>query len=155
MRHNIYISGRMPWKIRLDRKYETPKLIVTPAERQLTQPMPLREPSTIFFQFDNVRRTIIASYWIIIILALPLWWKTTSIERLSLPSSRVRNQASKELRLPVQIQLPGSYLDATKRLQDQLAQRLSRQGVDAVFTGGGGWLLVFLVFSKRGASQTM
>ncbi|KAG9221676.1 hypothetical protein CCMSSC00406_0005589 [Pleurotus cornucopiae] len=98
--------------------------------------MPLRDPSTIFFQFDNVRRTIIASYWIIIILALPLWWKTTSIERLSLPSSRVRNQASKELRLPVHIQLPGSYLETTKRSQDQLAQTLSRQGVDVVFTGG-------------------
>ncbi|KAF7426157.1 GPI transamidase component [Pleurotus ostreatus] len=98
--------------------------------------MPLREPSTIFFQSDNVRRTIIASYWIIIILALPLWWKTTSIERLSLPSSRVRNQASKALRLPVHIQLPGSYLDTTKRSQDQLAQTLSKQGVDVVFTGG-------------------
>ncbi|KAJ7240452.1 phosphatidylinositol-glycan biosynthesis class S protein-domain-containing protein [Mycena rebaudengoi] len=67
----------------------------------------LRDPSKLFYQSDYNRRLIIGSYWIVIILAIPLWWSTTSIERLSLPTSRVKSQAGKELRFPVQIQLDG------------------------------------------------
>ncbi|KAG6811407.1 hypothetical protein H0H92_007601 [Tricholoma furcatifolium] len=38
--------------------------------------------------------------------ALPLWWQTTSIERLSLPHSRVTERAHHDLRIPVRIGLP-------------------------------------------------
>lgn len=65
----------------------------------------LRDPSKLFFQADNTRRYIISAYWAIIILALPLWWSATSIERLSLPSTRVISQAQKPLSIPVTLSL--------------------------------------------------
>jgi len=64
---------------------------------------PLRDPSTLFFQSDHVRRAILAAYWAVILLALPLWWYTTSIERLSLPTARVAAQAQIHLRIPVRL----------------------------------------------------
>jgi hypothetical protein len=88
-------------------------LLFTGQNQTLTWQMPhpegtsLRDPSKLFYQSDYNRRLIIGSYWIVIILAIPLWWSTTSIERLSLPTSRVKSQAGKELRFPVQIQLDG------------------------------------------------
>jgi GPI-anchor transamidase subunit S len=63
----------------------------------------LRDPSKLFYQQDTTRRYIISAYWCIIILALPLWWSTTSIERLSLPSSRVTSQARNHLRIPIRL----------------------------------------------------
>ncbi|EGN92894.1 hypothetical protein SERLA73DRAFT_98679 [Serpula lacrymans var. lacrymans S7.3] len=65
----------------------------------------LREPSKLSFESQRTRRSILASYWIVIFLALPFWWHTTSIERLSLPSARVRAQVEKELAFPVTIDL--------------------------------------------------
>ncbi|KAK7039552.1 GPI transamidase component PIG-S [Favolaschia claudopus] len=65
----------------------------------------LRDPSRLFYQSDSIRRLIIASYWLFIIAAIPLWWHITSIERLSLPTARVHAQAANHLRFPVQIQL--------------------------------------------------
>lgn len=62
-----------------------------------------RDPSSIFFQYNSIRRWIIASYWIIIALAVPLWWKATSIERLALPTSEVYSQAQKKLKIPLEI----------------------------------------------------
>ena len=61
---------------------------------------PLRD---LFFQRDATRRSVIASYWLVIILALPLWWHTTTINRLSLPSSRVEAIAHNELLIPINI----------------------------------------------------
>jgi phosphatidylinositol glycan class S len=61
---------------------------------------PLRD---LFFQRDAIRRSVIASYWLAIILALPLWWNTTTIYRLSLPSSRVEAIARNKLLLPISI----------------------------------------------------
>jgi len=66
---------------------------------------PPRDPSKFTFQAANTRRSIIAAYWVIIILAAPLWWSTTSIQRLPLPSDRIFSQAKRGLRLPVHIQL--------------------------------------------------
>jgi len=53
----------------------------------------------------RTRRPIIAAYWVVFFLALPIWWYTTSIERLSLPSARVRLQAKAELRFPVDVEI--------------------------------------------------
>jgi phosphatidylinositol glycan class S len=70
-------------------------------ESQLT----LKDPSKLIYQADKTRRSILAAYWIVILLALPLWWYTTAVERLSLPSSRVLAQSVKELRFPIHLRL--------------------------------------------------
>ncbi|KAF8068896.1 phosphatidylinositol-glycan biosynthesis class S protein-domain-containing protein [Lyophyllum atratum] len=75
------------------------------------------DPSKLFFQADYVRRSIISAYWLVIILALPLWWHTTSIERLSLPSSRVTEQARHDLRIPVRVGLEGDSNALVLQLQ--------------------------------------
>ncbi|KAI0346662.1 hypothetical protein BDW22DRAFT_1352823 [Trametopsis cervina] len=61
------------------------------------------DPSTLFFESPLTRRRIIASYWIVFLLAIPIWWKITSIDRLSLPESRVSALDSHDLRFPVRI----------------------------------------------------
>ena len=55
------------------------------------------DPSTLYFERPQVRRLIIASYWLVILLAVPLWWKTTSIDRLSLPASRVHAEQQRKV----------------------------------------------------------
>ncbi|EJC97646.1 uncharacterized protein FOMMEDRAFT_115195 [Fomitiporia mediterranea MF3/22] len=50
------------------------------------------------FQSDKTRRGILLSYWIVVLLAIPLWWTTTSITRLPLPEGRVRSLKSKQLK---------------------------------------------------------
>lgn len=57
------------------------------------------DPSTLSFESLWSRRRIIASYWLVVLLAVPLWWKATSIDRLSLPENRVRGLSGKEVRL--------------------------------------------------------
>ncbi|KAJ3999220.1 phosphatidylinositol-glycan biosynthesis class S protein-domain-containing protein [Lentinula boryana] len=76
-----------------------------------------RDPSSLFFQFDTVRRYIIASYWVLIILALPLWWTTTSIERLPLPTSEVYAQAQKRLEIPLAICVDSAFSSQITSLQ--------------------------------------
>ncbi|KAJ3333345.1 hypothetical protein HDU76_009148 [Blyttiomyces sp. JEL0837] len=39
---------------------------------------------------DRVRISIVASIWTIIILAIPLWWKTTEVHRAPLPVDRIK-----------------------------------------------------------------
>jgi len=58
-----------------------------------------KEPSTLSFESRRTRVWILTSYLVIVILALPLWWSTTSIERLSLPVSRVDALSGKEVSL--------------------------------------------------------
>ncbi|KAI0066818.1 hypothetical protein BV25DRAFT_1795711 [Artomyces pyxidatus] len=65
---------------------------------------PLKDPSGLFFEQPRTRRTIVTSYWIVVLLALPLWWSTTSIERLSLPVSRVHSTGLKQLHFPLQVE---------------------------------------------------
>jgi GPI-anchor transamidase subunit S len=67
--------------------------------------MPMRDPSQLSFQSTGVRRAVIGSYWIVILAAIPLWWYTTSITRLSLPTQRVRSLSQQNLQLPVCLQL--------------------------------------------------
>ncbi|OCH86146.1 hypothetical protein OBBRIDRAFT_738565 [Obba rivulosa] len=64
---------------------------------------PLVDPAKPFFESNHTRRSIIASYWLVVLLAVPLWWTTTSIDRLSLPTSRVLAQQDKQLVFPVHV----------------------------------------------------
>ncbi|PCH35059.1 hypothetical protein WOLCODRAFT_139716 [Wolfiporia cocos MD-104 SS10] len=79
----------------------------------MEQTAPVSPP--ILFESKTVRRYILASYWVVIILALPLWWTTTSIERQSLPTSDVLSRQSKELVFPVHVDIDAgnSKLDST------------------------------------------
>ncbi|KAJ6595693.1 phosphatidylinositol-glycan biosynthesis class S protein-domain-containing protein [Mycena vulgaris] len=87
----------------------------------------LRDPSRLFYQTDYNRRLIIASYWVIVIVAVPLWWYTTSIERLSLPASRVRSHAGNQLRFPVQINLEDTQdASLSTSLQQLIHDRMQR-----------------------------
>ncbi|KAI0035478.1 phosphatidylinositol-glycan biosynthesis class S protein-domain-containing protein [Vararia minispora EC-137] len=43
--------------------------------------------SSLYFQQPSVRRSILIASWIVILLGVPLWWFTTAIERLPLPST--------------------------------------------------------------------
>lgn len=57
-------------------------------------PPPERKPSP-SFDSSTTRRAIIISYYALIIAGLPLWWKTTSITRLPLPTTRIYQAADK------------------------------------------------------------
>ncbi|CAG8568864.1 541_t:CDS:10 [Ambispora gerdemannii] len=46
---------------------------------------------------DKTRRFILISFWTVIILALPLWWKTTEIYRAQLPFTEVEQWSSWEV----------------------------------------------------------
>lgn len=60
-------------------------------------PVPPIDISKITFETVSNRRRIIASYWLVVLFAIPLWWKTTSIDRLSLPESRVHGFVGKQV----------------------------------------------------------
>jgi len=69
---------------------------------QMSSPS-FKDPSTLFYQSSAVKRSVIASYWIVILFSIPLWWYTTSIQRLILPRSRIYFHAQRQLRVPVDI----------------------------------------------------
>jgi hypothetical protein len=89
----------------------------------------LKDPSRLFYQSDYNRRLIIVSYWAVIILAIPLWWYTTSIQRLSLPASRVHSHAANRLRFPVRINLENTH-DASLPASLQQLMRDRIEGLD-------------------------
>ncbi|KAL6306302.1 phosphatidylinositol-glycan biosynthesis class S protein-domain-containing protein [Sparassis latifolia] len=95
------------------------------------------KPSQLVFQSVFTRRCIIASYWLVVLLALPLWWTTTSIDRLSLPASRVVAQQSRELVFPVDVQLDLSAFDknVNSTALEQGVQQLLRE-LDVQQSGG-------------------
>ncbi|KAJ3736007.1 phosphatidylinositol-glycan biosynthesis class S protein-domain-containing protein [Lentinula guzmanii] len=90
-----------------------------------------RDPSSLFFQFDTIRRYIIASYWVLITLALPLWWTTTSIERLPLPTSEVYAQAQKRLEIPLAICVDSAFSSQITSLQRSIRDAASYLDVQA------------------------
>ncbi|KAF6764310.1 phosphatidylinositol-glycan biosynthesis class S protein-domain-containing protein [Ephemerocybe angulata] len=104
-------------------------------QNDLAIPSGLRNPADLFFQKETIRRTIIASYWITILLALPLWWHTTSIERLPLPEARVYHQVDKPISIPVRLCLPQSNTDLSSRLQGALSARVPK-GLEVVVESG-------------------
>ena len=102
---------------------------VSPPARLSSMPDSDADGERIFFQSRRVRWSILAAYWAVILLALPLWWTTTSIERLSLPTSRVEGLSRKDLRFPVDVVLDSSSGVDTKglsaKLQSLINARLS------------------------------
>ncbi|EIW78395.1 hypothetical protein CONPUDRAFT_167417 [Coniophora puteana RWD-64-598 SS2] len=68
----------------------------------------VKDPSRLTYENVQTRWFVLSSYWIVIILALPFWWRTTSIERLSLPSHRIRAQVEERPRLAVTLALDRS-----------------------------------------------
>ena len=92
----------------------SPLTIAKTSEAQMS------EDERIFFQSKKLRWSILAAYWAVILLALPLWWTTTSIQRLSLPTARVENLARKDLRFPIDIVLDSSSGVDTKALSAKL-----------------------------------
>ena len=83
-------------------------------------PPSLRDPKKLFFQSDWIRRSIIAAYWAVILLALPIWWYTTSIERLALPTRRVHQVAENRLELPITV-----CVDSHQPFVEDVRRRLS------------------------------
>ncbi|KAH9061068.1 phosphatidylinositol-glycan biosynthesis class S protein-domain-containing protein [Lactarius vividus] len=81
----------------------------------------LKDPSTLLFQKPWIRRWIFGSYLALVLLGLPLWWRTTSIERLSLPTLRIDSLGGKELHLPISVAVDAA---STGTLSDNLVHRL-------------------------------
>ncbi|KAF7986318.1 hypothetical protein HWV62_35286 [Athelia sp. TMB] len=98
--------------------------------------MPHKDPSSLSFQSAPTRRLVLASYWALILLAVPLWWHTTSIERLALPSARVAQAlAAPPLRFPVDVHISGASSRDISELREALG---SCEGVDVAFHAGEG-----------------
>ncbi|KAI6148739.1 phosphatidylinositol-glycan biosynthesis class S protein-domain-containing protein [Pisolithus tinctorius] len=86
-----------------------------------------KDPQSLSFQRPIIRRLILGSYWVVILFAIPFWWRLTSIERIALPSSRVHAQLEKRPVFPVNVQLDGSSFQGrapvlASELSDLLAQ---------------------------------
>jgi phosphatidylinositol glycan class S len=107
----------------------------------------LSDPSKLFFQRDYIRRSILASYWVIIIFALPLWWQTTSIERLSLPSSRVYAQAERELVFPVKVKFE---VPTTVKNDSSLATQLQELLDEQILRAPHRWKGIDIHISSKG-----
>lgn len=89
----------------------------------------LKEPQRLPFESPKIRRLVLGSYWTIIILALPFWWRLTSIERIALPSVRVRTQLDRKLVFPLDVQLDAPSFESSaphlaRELNEVLAQTL-------------------------------
>ncbi|KZS87266.1 hypothetical protein SISNIDRAFT_447022 [Sistotremastrum niveocremeum HHB9708] len=61
--------------------------------------------SAVAFQTPSIRRLIILSYWVAVIIGLPIWLYTTSIQRLSLPESQVISLQGQPVDIPVNLYL--------------------------------------------------
>lgn len=92
--------------------------------------MAFKDPDSLFFQSNRIRRLVIAGYCLFILAAVPLWWYTTSIERLSLPSTRVRALATKHLQIKVPLHIRTDDDSLALGIQSELEQVVSRNGDD-------------------------
>ena len=83
--------------------------------------MSLKDPSTLAFESPRTRRQVISSYWALILLAVPLWWHTTSIERLPLPTARVATALeAPPPRFPVDVYVSGISHKSMESLESEL-----------------------------------
>ncbi|KAG1720043.1 phosphatidylinositol-glycan biosynthesis class S protein-domain-containing protein [Suillus lakei] len=67
-----------------------------------------KDPRKLSFERDWIRRAVLASYWIVIILAFPFWWHLTSIERLALPTNQVQSQVQNNIVFPIAVHFDAS-----------------------------------------------
>ncbi|RPD69443.1 hypothetical protein L226DRAFT_515770 [Lentinus tigrinus ALCF2SS1-7] len=115
------------------------------------------DPAQLCFENVRTRRSIIASYWLVVLLAIPLWWKTTSIERLALPASRVHAESRREILFPVTVNLEtrdGTDAAAVARGLEfwlQMDRELAlASAVDISFTTGNKTSAAYNVVLDRG-----
>lgn len=89
------------------------------------------DSATTSFDKRSVRLSILGAYWAVILLAIPLWWSTTSIERLSLPDTRVHAQSGRRLHFPVNVVLDDVRLnsDTALSLQRLLRERINEESL--------------------------
>ncbi|OBZ67582.1 GPI transamidase component PIG-S [Grifola frondosa] len=80
--------------------------------------------SRLSFESVLTRRYVVASYWLVVLFALPLWWSTTSIDRLSLPASRVHAQQRRNVIFPVHIHVNSTAISDVAPFIQEVQQRL-------------------------------
>jgi len=78
-----------PPKLQLEPKHASTSPVRTGVDEELVLPQ-------LHHQSDTTRRSIIAAYWIVVALCLPIWWNLTSIERLVLPKTRIERLDQEE-----------------------------------------------------------
>lgn len=89
-----------------------------------------KDPEKLSFERDWIRRAVLASYWIVIILAFPFWWHLTSIERLALPTSQVRSQLQSNIVFPIAIHFDASISQQNPRLNSQVQTLLHDSAIN-------------------------
>ncbi|KAG2342293.1 hypothetical protein BDR05DRAFT_964260 [Suillus weaverae] len=104
-----------------------------------------KDPRKLSFERDWIRRAVLASYWIVIILAFPFWWHLTSIERLALPTSQVRSQVQSNIVFPIAVHFDASINRQNPSLNSQV-QTLLR---DCAINEPGRWRGIDLRLQDR------
>ncbi|KAG1786856.1 phosphatidylinositol-glycan biosynthesis class S protein-domain-containing protein [Suillus plorans] len=89
-----------------------------------------KDPEKLSFERDWIRRAVLASYWIVIILAFPFWWHLTSIERLALPTSQVRSQLQSNIVFPIAIHFDASISQQNPSLNSQVQTLLHDSAIN-------------------------
>jgi len=56
---------------------------------------------------DTRKRLVIASFWVVVLLGLPLWWKTTAVYRAQLPLSQIDSWAERKA---CQLRFPSTFI---------------------------------------------
>ena len=137
-----YENRRPPFPLR----YQTvDRVVITTrgvAFRTMDSVHGLKDPQTLVFQRPAIRRLILASYWVVILLAVPFWWRLTSIERRPL---RVHSQLDRTPVFPVNVRLDAptfqekaSFL--ANELNSLLADSTRRKGLE-IHVGVAGTVL--------------
>jgi hypothetical protein len=67
-----------------------------------SQPLPsshnaVHDNTALSFQSPKIRQSIVAAFWSIVLVGLPIWWATTTIERLPLPRAQVDQWQSSQV----------------------------------------------------------
>ncbi|KAG9304213.1 hypothetical protein G9A89_019775 [Geosiphon pyriformis] len=73
---------------------------------------------------DYMRRLIILSFWVVVLVGLPFWWKTTEIYRAQLPFSEIEEWEVFELEFPLLFSLHLAFDQAHKPFHEELGARL-------------------------------
>jgi phosphatidylinositol glycan class S len=92
----------------------------------MNSPRAAIQTPALYNQSASTRRLILASFWLVIIIAIPLWWSATSIERLSLPSSLVLSEADKQLEFPISINVDASLVGRDSGIVSKLRRLIER-----------------------------